>query len=116
MKTTISATHAVAAGVIAGAFALGFLSGPALAAEPQAEDEKFEFKFEYDAAELGNPANAKQMLKRLERKVSAQCAKGKLSPSENRLVRMCIDQTMANAVENFGSAALAEAYKSRAGG
>ena len=115
MKTTLSATNILAAGVIATAFAAGFLSGPALAEEP-IPDEKFELRFEFDAAELTNTADAKQMLERMERRVSAACGKGRLSPSENRLVRLCVERTMNNAVENFGNATLAQAYKSRTGG
>lgn len=115
MKTTLSATHVIAASVIATAFAAGFLSGPALAEQP-ALDERFELRFQFDPSELTNAADAKRMLERMERKVSAECSKGRYLPSENRLVRMCVERTMTDAVDNFGNATLAQAYKSRTGG
>jgi UrcA family protein len=113
MKTVPSATHLIAAGVVAGAFVVGFLSGPALAVEPQVQD--FQFKFEFTQSELASVDGAKQMLARLERKVRRHCDDtGRSLPQS--YVGECIDRTMSKAVANFGSAALAEAYKTRTGG
>src|SRR5574339_456022 len=76
MKIALSATHLIAAGVIATAFAIGFLSGPAFAGEPQADADQFEFRFDFDRSELGSAESAKLMLDRLERKVRRHCDDG----------------------------------------
>ena len=116
MKTTLSTIHLIAAGLIAGAFAIGFVSGPALASEPQIV-EPFEFKFDYSASELANTEGAKQMLIRLERQIARECGVHERKPvAERKLVKACVDETMSKAVERFGSSTLAEAYRSRTGG
>jgi UrcA family protein len=117
MKTVVSATHLIAAGVIAGAFAIGFLSGPALA-EEQAQADEFQFKFQYEPSELTNSASAKKLLMRLERQVANECGadEGRKPLPERKLARACVDRTMSKAIEGFGSSTVAEAYKSRTGG
>jgi UrcA family protein len=116
MKTVPSATHLIAAGVIAGAFVVGFLSGPALAGEPPSA-EAFKFDFESAPSELANSQSARGMLARLERNVQRQCgAYDRMPVADRKLIKACIDETMSNAVATFGSATLAEAYKTRTGG
>ena len=118
MKTVLSATHLIAAGVIAGAFTVGFLSGPAFASEPQADADLFQFKFQYEPSELTNSDSARKMLARLERQVSRECGgdETRIPMTERRRVKACVDVTMGKAIEGFGSATLAEAYRSRTGG
>ena len=117
MKTMISTTHLIAVGVIAGAFAVGFFSGPALAGEPQANAARFEFKFDFKPDELTSTPMAKKMLVRLEHKVRAYCGDNqKMSLAQRELVRACVNRTMSNSIAKFGSATVAEAYKSRAEG
>jgi len=117
MKTVLSATHLIAAGVIAGAFTVGFLAGPALAAEPQAEADVFQFKFQYEPEELQSSDGAKKLLGRLESQVARRCGAGPRMPlTERRLVKDCVEETMTKAVNGFGSSAVAEAYRSRTGG
>ncbi len=113
MKTALSATHLIAAGVIAA----GFLSGPALAVEPQAPIGKFQFKFHYEPSELSSSEGAKKLLKRLEAQVERRCSGDAVVPQTQRnLVRDCIEDTMAKAIVGFGSSIVAEAYKARTGG
>jgi UrcA family protein len=114
MKPAISTTHLVAAGVIAGAFAIGFLSGPALA-EPQRDAS--EFAFDYKPSELSSTAKARQMLARLQREARRYCGDTRpMSLAERQIVKACADETVAKAVASLNSATVAEAYRSRAGG
>ena len=113
MKTALLATHLVAAG----AFAVGFLSGPALAAEPQAEADKFEFKFHYEPSELQSSDGARKLLGRLESQIARRCGAGPRMPlTERHRVTDCIEDTMSKAIAGFGSSTVAEVYKTRTGG
>jgi UrcA family protein len=116
MKTTISATHLIAAAVIGSAFAVGFLSGPAFA-EPDST-KPFEFSFKYDPSELKSEEGAKTVLARLQQSVTRQCT-SETTGSRLKLTekaRACINETMAKSVANIGNSTLAQAYKSRADG
>jgi UrcA family protein len=116
MKTKISATHLIAAAVIGGAFSIGFLSGPAVAGEFQ-ETEPFEFRFQYKADELTSTPKATKLVRRLESAVRDECGGDrKMTLKERELVRQCVANTMKTTVARFGSEAVAEAYRSRAGG
>lgn len=113
MKTALSVTHLIAAGVIAA----GFLSGPALAAEPQAEADMFRFTFHYKPSELQSSDGAKKLLGRLESQVARRCGAGPRMPlTERRKVDDCVQETMTKAVGGFGSSTVAEVYKARTGG
>ena len=113
MKTALLATHLIAAG----AFAVGFLSGPALAAEPQAEADKLDFKFYYEPSELSNSEGAKKLLTRLEAQVERRCSgDAVVTQTQRSLVRDCIEDTMSKAIAGFGSSTVAEVYKTRTGG
>jgi UrcA family protein len=121
MKTMISTTHMIAAAVIAGAFAIGFLSGPALADEPVNGATQFKFKFHFSPDELTSAPMAKKMLIRLERKVRDYCGDNRKTTHvqrefEREFVRACVSETMSSTITKFGSATVAEAYKSRAEG
>ena len=121
MKTMISTTHLIAVAVIAGAFAIGFFSGPALAGEPAAGATQFKFKFHFSPDELTSTPMAKKMLIRLERKVRDYCGANPKMPRaqrefEREMVGKCVSETMSKTIAKFGSATVAEAYKSRAEG
>ncbi len=117
MKTLLNATNLIAAGVIAGAFATGFFSGPAFAEEVTLKSEGFQFKFAYEQSELATSDGANKMLIRLERQVKRFCANQ--APTGTRLkasAKECVTRTMTDSVAGFGSAALAQAYKERSSG
>jgi hypothetical protein len=60
---------------------------------------------------------AKKMLVRLERRVRDYCGDDQKMPlAQREFVRACINETMSNSIAKFGSATVAEAYKSRAEG
>lgn len=115
MKTMISATNLIACAIVAGAFTVGFLSGPALAQEH--ETTPFDFDFTFKASELSNAPQAEKMLVRLESAVKRECgANGKMSYAERKLVETCINTTMRASIAKFNSATVAQAYQSRADG
>jgi len=120
MKTTISATHLIAAAVIAGAFATGYMTGPAFADEGRnAADAtvKFDFDFTYHPDELNSTPKATKLLQRLENKVKGECGMyRKMSVNEREFARACVAETMKTSIAKFGSEAVAQAYKARADG
>jgi len=118
MKTMLSTTKLAACAVIAGAFAVGFASGPATAQTARiAAPDPFAFQFKFDAAEMGNLAGAENLLTRLQGAVHSHCGGNlRMSLNERKRVEACIDKTMQETVSRFGNSTLAEAYKSRADG
>src|SRR5690606_29030535 len=68
MKTT-STTNLIACAVIAGAFTVGFVSGPAFAEQ----DAPFKFEFNYSPNELTSVPQAEALLIRLEQDVRRHC-------------------------------------------
>ncbi|MEZ6028252.1 MAG: UrcA family protein [Hyphomonadaceae bacterium] len=114
MKTSAS-TNLIACTVIAGAFAVGFASGPAFA---QTKDRvPFAFEFTYAPGDLNSLPKADSLLSRLEQDVRRYCGGNrKMSIDERRYVDACIDKTMQESIAKFGSATLAQAYNSRADG
>jgi len=117
MKTALSTTHLIAAAVIAGAFGIGFFSGPAFADQPGKQSAQFEFRFAYSPSELTAAPQASKLLNRLEHAVRRECGGNrKMSINERKTVDECIDRTMKASVPRFGSEAVAQAYKSRAAG
>ncbi|MDP3736844.1 MAG: UrcA family protein [Hyphomonadaceae bacterium] len=117
MKTP-STTHLIAAAVIAGAFTAGYLTGPAFAEQSQATEARpFDFDFVYAPEELSSTPKAEKLLKRLERKVRAECGGNrKMSVNEHAFVQACINETMQNSIAKFGSETVAQAYRTRADG
>jgi UrcA family protein len=116
MKTAISRTQYVAAAVIAGAFAVGFMSGPAFADNKQ-KSEDFNFKFSYEPEEFATTDSASKLLTRLEGQVSKFCAGKAATGTRLRTVdKKCIKATMDQTVESFKSSVVAEVYKGRADG
>ncbi len=114
MKTTAS-TNLIACAVIAGAFTVGFVSGPALA-EP-GPDAPFAFQFTYSPTELTTVDQAGTLLVRLEQDVRRYCnGNRKMSVSERRLVNSCIETTMKDSIAKFDSQTVVQAYQSRAAG
>jgi UrcA family protein len=113
---TISTANLIAVAVIGVAFAAGFLSGPALAGEPQ-EVTPFEFNFIYNNNELASTEKAEKLLGRLENRVRDHCGGDrKMSLAERKFVTACVNDTMRQSVSKFGSEAVAQAYRSRAEG
>ena len=115
MKTTVSKTHLAAAGIIAVAFIAGFASGPAFADQSKGDD--FKFDFAYEKSELATSESAAKLLTRLESKVKRYCAG--MAPTGSRLRKndsACFKTTMDQTVASFGSAMVADLYKSRAAG
>lgn len=117
MKTP-STTHLIAAAVIAGAFATGYISGPAFADESAVtQANPFDFDFHYAPDELQSTPKAEKMLKRLERKVRGECGGNrKMTVNEREFVRACVNETMKNSIAKFGSETVAQAYRTRADG
>ncbi len=115
MTRLLNATHLIAIALIAGAFGLGFMSGPAMADEPEVRpDQPFAFQFDYGPDELVSAPKAEQLLSRLQHQVSRQCGGNlKMSLNERKFVDACIDRTMSAAVARLGSETVAQAYKSR---
>jgi len=114
MKTTTS-TNLIACAVIAGAFAVGFASGPAFA--EQDRDAPFEFRFSYSPNELASVPQAEALLVRLDQDVRRYCVGNrKMSIDERRFVDSCVDTTMKDSIAKFGSPAVAQAFQSRADG
>jgi UrcA family protein len=114
MKKTTS-TNLIACAVIAGAFTVGFASGPAFAQHDS--DAPFEFHFNYSPNELATVPQAEALLVRLERDVRRHCGGNrKMSIDERRFVETCIDTTMKDSIAKFGSPAIAQAFQSRADG
>lgn len=118
MKSIVSTTNLIACAVIAGAFTTGFLTGPAMADPQHDAKQPFKFQFVYDAAEMTSVDKAEKLLVRLRQDVRSYCGGDrKMSLDERRFVDACIDETMADTVNKFGSATVAQAYgKSRADG
>lgn len=114
MKTTAS-TSLIACAVIAGAFTVGFASGPAFA-QPEAP-HKFEFEFTYSGNELATVDGANALLQRLESTVRSYCGGNeRLTLGQRRVVDMCVDNTMKESIAKFQSPAVAQAFESRAAG
>jgi UrcA family protein len=114
MTRFFSATHLIAIALIAGAFGLGFFSGPALAEEQVVPDQDFNFSFYYTPDELGSTPKAEKLLTRLEHAVRRECgANLRMTLSERTSAQACITKTMSASVARFGSEAVAQAYKSR---
>lgn len=117
MKTMISTTHLIAAGVIGAAFAAGYFTGPAFAEQTAEKRDPFEFRFSFSPEELASTSNAEKLLNRLESRVRDYCgANVKMTLDQRKDVRACIDATMQNSISKFGSDAVAQAYRSRADG
>jgi UrcA family protein len=113
MKSMISATHFVAAGIIAGAFTVGFISGPAFAQQA----ETFGFKFKYEQSELGSADSARKLLARLESQVTKFCKNEAQTGSRlKKADPACVTATMDQTVASFGSDTVAQVYKSRTNG
>ena len=118
MKTASSTTSLIACAVIAGAFAVGFATGPAFAQETASfETESFKFQFAYQPSELTAAPSAEKLLVRLQQDVRNHCGGNrKMSLDERSHVNACITATMKESISKFGSATLAQAYETRAGG
>ncbi len=112
MKTTTAFTSLV---VCASAAALAATAH----AEPQKplEGKDFAFKFTYDPADLHDAGRAEKLIVRLEQSVRRYCgASGARSNQERQNARTCIDATMADSMDKFGSTLLTQTYQSRAAG
>jgi UrcA family protein len=118
MKTASSTTGLIACAVIAGAFAVGFATGPAFAQEATSfETESFKFQFTYKASELTAAPSAEKLLVRLQQDVRDHCGGNrKMTLDERSRVNACINATMKESIGKFGSSTLAQAYETRAGG
>jgi UrcA family protein len=118
MKTASSTTSLIACAVIAGAFAVGFATGPAFAQESTSfETESFKFHFAYRPSELTAAPSAEKLLVRLQQDVRAHCGGNrKMSLDERSRVNDCINSTMKESIGKFGSSTLAQAYETRTGG
>jgi UrcA family protein len=120
MKTASSTTTSlIACAAIVGAFAFGFATGPAFAQEATAtagETQPFKFQFSYQANELTSAPSAEKLLVRLQQDVRAYCGGNrKMSLNEREQVNACIDATMRQSIDKFGST-VAQAYQSRTRG
>jgi UrcA family protein len=118
MKTASSTTvNLIACTAIVGAFAFGFVTGPAFAQESTAsEGQPFKFAFSYESNELTNAPAAEKLLVRLQQDVRAYCGGNrKMTLNERHHVNACIDATMRQSIDKFG-ATVAQAYEMRAGG
>ncbi len=112
MKTT-STTNLIACAVIAGAFTVGFVSGPAFAEQ----DAPFKFEFNYSPNELTSVPQAEALLIRLEQDVRRHCqSNARMTLEERRIARDCMDRTMKQSIDKFGSPTVAQAFNSRADG
>ena len=114
MKSAVSKIHIIAAGVIAGAFTLGFVSGPAFAEKAKAATA-FGFEFSYDKAELASSDSAAKLVSRLETKVRKFCTNA--ARTGTRLKKTdpeCLTNTMEQTIAGMNSSVVAEAYKNRA--
>ncbi len=112
--TTKSRTALIACVAIAGAFAAGFVSGPASA---QKNPEPFNFQFKYSAEEMASLPQAQALLVRLERDVRSYCGSNrKMTLDERAHVDACITATMKDTVGKLGNPTLAQAFQSRADG
>lgn len=112
MKTT-STINLLACAVIAGAFTVGFVSGPAFAEQ----DAPFKFEFNYSQNELTSIPQAEALLIRLEQDVRRHCRGNVRRPLERgRIAKDCMDRTMKESIDKFGSPTLAQAWTSRADG
>lgn len=117
MKTASSTTNLIACAVIAGAFVAGFASGPAFAQDASFQTETFKFHFAYKSEELTAAPAAEKLLVRLQQDVRSHCGGNrKMSLDERSRVNTCINQTMRESIGKFGSATVAQAYETRAGG
>jgi UrcA family protein len=113
MTRFFTSTHLIAIALIAGAFGLGFMSGPATA-EPMPPNEPFTLNFSYAPDELVSAPKANQLLNRLQRQVTRQCGGNvRMTLDERKFVEACVEQTMSAAVTHIGSETVAQAYKSR---
>ena len=117
MKTSSSTTSLIACAAIAGAVAAGFATGPAFAEETSFRTEAFKFPFSYSKSELASAPSAAKLLIRLQQDVRAHCGgKRRMTLNEREHVTACINGTMRESIGKFGSATLAQAYETRAGG
>jgi UrcA family protein len=118
MKTVLSTTNLIAAAVIGGAFAAGFVTGPAFAGEPEAQQsEPFAFEFSFSPAELTSTAKAEGLVTRLERRLRSYCGVNlKQSVAQRQDALACVEETMKSSISKFGSEAVAQAYRTRAAG
>jgi len=117
MKTSSSTTSLIACAAIAGAVAAGFATGPAFAEEASFRTETFKFPFTYSTSELASAQRAEKLLVRLQQDVRAHCGGNrKMTLNEREHVTACINETMRESIGKFGSATLAQAYETRAGG
>ncbi len=117
MKTTTSKTRLIATLTMAAAFTAGFAMGPATAQTSLPQLLKFEFKFHYTDAELGDLNSAQKLLTRLEREVFEHCGGERaMRPDRKHATMRCIDQTMQTSIAKFGSPVVAQAYQSRTDG
>lgn len=115
MKTAVSKTHIIAAGVIAGAFTFGFISGPAFAEQAKANSTAFGFQFSYEKEELATSDSAAKLLTRLETKVKRFCTNAAGTGTRLRNTDDgCITKTMEQTVASFNSSLVAEVYKNKA--
>ena len=87
-------------------------------AQPQRDvTDDFAFKFAYDPAHLQDAGKAEKVLVRLERAVRRHCEAGVPRTIQDRaLVRQCVDKTMVESMDKFGSSLLTQAYEARAAG
>lgn len=117
MKTVLSTTNLIAAAVIASAFATGYVTGPAFADQPEQRAIPFTFDFVFSPDELTSTSKAERLVSRLERRVRAHCGAYLKQPVAERQDAMgCVEETMKSTIDNFGSEAVAQAYRSRAAG
>lgn len=117
MKTTSTTTNLIACAAIIGAFTFGFATGPAFAQKAaQGDADTFKFSFSYQDHELTSAPAAEKLLIRLQKEVRAYCGGiSKMTLDERAQVRDCVDTTMRQSIDKFGST-VAMAYQSRAGG
>lgn len=86
-------------------------------AQPADITDEFAFKFSYDPADLHDAGKAEKVLSRLERAVRRHCEAGVPRTIQDRaLTRECVNRTMAESMDKFGSTLLTQAYQSRAAG
>lgn len=118
MKTPSSTTlNLITCAVVAGAFAFGLATGPAFAQEASTTPaQPFKFQFNYQTHELTSAPAAEKLLVRLQQDVRAYCGGNrKMTLDERTHVKACIDSTMRESIDKFGST-VAQAYQSRTRG
>lgn len=116
MKTRFLVSPLVVCGLFASAATFASIA-QASAPEQTAVYEEFEFRFIYNPADLESDKGANKLLSRLRNEVRSHCGvEGRMSAGEKRVAYECVDRTMGNAINKFGSSTLTQAYQSRVAG